>query len=204
MNKTRFEAFSDSVFAFAITLLVLGFTLPTLSHPTDRDLLSSDLFRALGKLWPNLIAYLLSFAVIGIMWQNHHAIFRLVRYIDRRTIFLNLLLLGVTVFIPFATSALGTYPTMHASTFLYGVTLSLCATAFNLLLLHLVRSNAFSEGVPPHTIRETVIAYRVGWITYVVATLVALFIPLLSFALYILIVLYYVVPRGVDTDIPAT
>jgi uncharacterized membrane protein len=203
MNKARFEAFSDSVFAFAITLLVLGFTLPTLTHPTDTDLLHSDLFRALVKLWPNLVAYMLSFAMIGIMWQNHQAIFRLVRHIDRLTVFLNLMLLVFTVFIPFATSALGTYPTMHASTFLFGVTLSLCATAYNLLLLHLVRSKAFSESALEHTIHATIIAYRVGWITYVVATLVALFVPLLSFALYIAIALYYVIPHGVDRDIPA-
>lgn len=167
MNKARFEAFSDSVFAFTITLLALGFTLPALAHPVDTDLLHSDLSRALVRLWPNLVAYMLSFAVIGIMWQNHHALFRLVRNIDRRTVFLNLLLLGVTVFIPFATSALGTYPTMHASTFLYGVTLSLSATAYNLLLIHLVGSKAFPETIPTQTIRATVIAYRVAWITYI-------------------------------------
>jgi hypothetical protein len=70
MNKTRFEAFSDGVFAFAITLLVLGFTLP--------------------ELRPKLIAYGLSFGVIGSMWQNHHALVRLVDQIDRMTVFLNL------------------------------------------------------------------------------------------------------------------
>lgn len=80
MNKARFEAFSDGVFAFAVTLLVLGFVLPAFKdHPPPE----AQVTAALLRLWPNLIAYLMSFSVIGIMWQNHHALFRLVRTVDR-------------------------------------------------------------------------------------------------------------------------
>ena len=196
MNKGRFEAFSDGVFAIAITLLVLGFALPPLEHQSDRALTL-----ALLRLWPNLIAYGLSFGVIGIMWQNHHALFRLVTRVDRVTIFLNLMLLAGTAFIPFATGTLGSYATMRASTLLYGVTLTWCATAYNLMLGHLVRSGAFESSVSAGTIEATVHAYRVGWITYAVATLISLWIPVASFALYIIIALYYLVPRGADSDI---
>jgi uncharacterized membrane protein len=198
MNKARFEAFSDGVFAFAITLLVLGFVLPQLTKPVSE----AQLLRALLQLWPNLIAYLLSFAVIGIMWQNHHAFYRLVDRIDRTTVFLNLALLAVTVFIPFATSVLGTYPTMKSSTFLYGLTLTLSATFFNLIPLHIVRTRALSETVDATTIQQTIVAYRVGWATYALATLLSLLWPLVSFALYILIAAYYLVPRGLDSDLP--
>jgi uncharacterized membrane protein len=198
MNKARFEAFSDGVFAFAITLLVLGFVLPQLTKPVSE----AQLLRALLQLWPNLIAYLLSFAVIGIMWQNHHAFYRLVDRIDRTTVFLNLALLAVTVFIPFATSVLGTYPTMKSSTFLYGLTLTLSATFFNLIPIHIVRSHALSPSVDAVTIHQTFVAYRVGWATYALATLLSLLWPLVSFALYILIAAYYLVPRGLDSDLP--
>ncbi|MFY9861347.1 MAG: TMEM175 family protein, partial [Candidatus Cybelea sp.] len=119
MNKARFEAFSDGVFAFAITLLALGFVLPELQKPTNRELTLSLL-----HLWPNLIAYALSFSVIGIMWQNHHALFRLVQHVNRKTVFWNLLLLAGTVLIPFATTTLGSYPTYSAATVLYGLVLS--------------------------------------------------------------------------------
>jgi uncharacterized membrane protein len=196
MNKTRFEAFSDGVYAFAITLLVLGFTLPEARYPSNQ-LLSLALLR----LWPNLIAYGLSFGVIGIMWQNHHALFRLVGRVDRMTVFLNLLLLAGTAFIPFATGVLGAYPTMHASTFLYGLALSWTATAYNLMLAHLVSSRAFVHGVAKATIGATVRAYRIGWLVYAIATLLALWLPILSFAAYLGIALYYLVPRGVDADI---
>lgn len=198
MDKGRFEAFSDGVFAFAITLLVLGIVLPALRAPSD-----AQLANALLGLLPNVVAYVLSFAVIGIMWQNHHALFRMIARVDRMTVFLNLLLLGATAFIPFATSTLGTYPTMRASTFVYGLVLTLCATFYNLMLMHLVRRKSFHQNVGEKTIGATIVAYRVGWVGYVVAMLLSLVEPLAAFAAYLLIAGYYVIPRGVDSDAPA-
>lgn len=198
MNKSRFEAFSDGVFAFAITLLILGIALPEFNAPPPSE---AALTHALLALWPRFIAYVLSFAVIGIMWQNHQALFRLVDRIDRLTVFANLGLLGVTVFIPFATSVLGAFPTTRPATFLYGLTLTASATAYNLMLGHLVRRHAFLASVPAASIRQTVTAYRVGWATYAAATLTSLVAPVVSFALYLLIAAYYLLPRGLDTDL---
>lgn len=82
MNKDRLEAFSDSVFGFAITLLILGIVLPELQNPPTEGILRT----ALLHLWPNLLSYALSFAVIGIMWQNHQALFRLLGRVDRTTV----------------------------------------------------------------------------------------------------------------------
>jgi uncharacterized membrane protein len=99
MSKSRFEAFSDGVFAFAITLLVLGFALPEVRVTTNAELTAK-----LIALWPNGLAYVLSFLVIGIIWQNHQAIMRLVERVDRTTVFWNLMLMGGTAFIPLATA----------------------------------------------------------------------------------------------------
>lgn len=198
MSKARFEAFSDGVFAFASTLLILGIALPLARLTTD-----SQLERSLFSLWPNALAYGLSFVVIGIMWQNHHALFRLVERVDRRTVFHNLLLLGATAFIPFATSTLGTYPTMHSSTFLYGLVLSIASVLYNSMLWHLVRTHAFHKSVTDATIQATVRAYAVGLAGYILATIVSLFVPVASFAAYLAIAVYYLVPRGVDADLNA-
>jgi uncharacterized membrane protein len=195
MSKIRFEAFSDAVFAFAITLLALGFVLPAMNAPS-----SHQLSTALLRLWPNLITYLLSFAVIGLLWQNHHALFRHVHRIDRWTVFWNLLLLAGTVLIPFATTTLGSYPTLPASAFLYGLVLSTCATFFNLMLTHLARSNAFDEEVDEKTITVTVRGYWAGWAIYVGATLLALVLPIVSFAAYLALVIYFFIPRGAEED----
>jgi uncharacterized membrane protein len=196
MNKSRFEAFSDGVFAFAITLLILGVVLPPFTHPpTD-----GELARALLGLWPNVVAYILSFAVIGIMWQNHHALFRLVERVDRTTVFHNLVLLMATVSIPFATSVLGTYEAMHSSTFLYGLVLTICASAYNIMLHHLIRTNAFHANVSEETKKQTVRAYLVGLATYISAMLLSLLWPTVSFIAYLGITGYYLFPRGVDAD----
>jgi uncharacterized membrane protein len=196
VNKSRFEAFSDGVFAFAITLLILGIVLPQLRSPSEHDLTF-----ALLRLWPNALAYALSFAVIGIMWQNHHALFHRVAHIDRRTVFINLMLLGATVFVPFATITLGTYPSMHASTFLYGLVLTGNAIFFNLLLNHLIESGSFNDDVTAHVIRPTVVAYRIGLVGYACAMLLALASPIASFVAYLGIAAYYLIPRGLDADV---
>jgi uncharacterized membrane protein len=134
------------------------------------------------------------------MWQNHHALFRRVERVDRATVLWNLLLLGGTAFIPFATSTLGRYPTMSAAAFLYGLTLSETATCYNMMLRHLARSGAFESSVSDAAIAESLKAYTTGWITYAVATLLALVLPVASFAAYIIIAVYYLIPRGVDSD----
>jgi uncharacterized membrane protein len=196
MNKGRFESFTDGVFAFAITLLILGIVLPVMHKPSEAELRDAIL-----GLWPNFIAFALSFAVIGIMWQNHHALSRFIARVDRKTVALNLILLSGTVIIPFATSTIGTYPTMHTSTLLYGLVLTYCSIAYNLILEHLIASGALEPSLSPVRIARTRFAYRVGLVTYIVATLLALVFPVLSFAAYIAITFYYFIPHGADADI---
>jgi TMEM175 potassium channel family protein len=98
VGKARLEAFSDGVFAIAITLLVL--TIPT---PED--------FRHLGDAlvdqWPAYAAYAVSFAVIGIMWLNHHTVFSHFERVDRNLVYLNLVLLATVVFVPYPTGIFG-------------------------------------------------------------------------------------------------
>src|SRR5882672_2129896 len=96
MSETgRIEAFSDGVFAIAITLLVLDLKVPR-ALQDGRTLASS-----LGAMWPSYLAFVTSFATILIMWINHHRMFTLIGRADDRVMFYNgLLLLGVTV-VPF-------------------------------------------------------------------------------------------------------
>jgi len=88
------EAFSDGVFAIAITLLVLEFGVDTATH---------DLGSQLLHIWPSYLAYVTSFLTIGVIWVNHHALFDFVGRVDRALLFLNSLLLMVVAFTPFPT-----------------------------------------------------------------------------------------------------
>jgi uncharacterized membrane protein len=101
-ETARIEAFSDGVFAIAITLLVLE-----LRPPHDPD--AATLRRHLLEMWPSYAAFLTSFATIGIMWVNHHRMFTLIRRVDHGLLMRNLLLLlGVTA-VPFPTSLVAAY-----------------------------------------------------------------------------------------------
>lgn len=197
MNRSRFENGSDGVFAIAVTLLVLGLTVPVITGPTEQALITRLL-----ALWPNFLAYALSFAVIGIMWNNHHMLFRSVERLDRNAWLINLTLLAITAFIPFATAVLGEYPTLRPAAVLYGLTLTAASITYNSLLHYLIARRMFRPFVTGAALRSTVFAYRVGLATYVAATIIAFAVPAISFALYWAITLYYLFPRGVDADLP--
>jgi uncharacterized membrane protein len=98
VTKNRMEAFSDGVFAIAITLLVL-----TISAPSDY----LHLGNALGRRWPSLAAYVVSFAVIGIMWLNHHSVLSRIEIVDRNFVYLNMVLLATVAFLPYPTGVFG-------------------------------------------------------------------------------------------------
>jgi uncharacterized membrane protein len=111
-----------------------------------------------------------------------------------------MLLLGITAFIPFATSILGQYWWSHSAAFLYGLTLTASATIFNLLMAHLIRSKAFLPSASQVAVAQTAGTYRIAWVTYAAATAIALASPPLSFALYVGIAIFHLIPRGVDSD----
>ena len=134
MDKARVEPFSDGVFAFAITLPVSGFQVPDLKTADDRAL-----FRALVAQVPQLIPYVTSFATIGIIWLNHHAMFHEVDHVEHGTLVLSLLLLFVVSFIPYPTAVLGRYGPLRSSAALYRMTLTLLGGAYTLLSRHIVK-----------------------------------------------------------------
>src|SRR5215813_474914 len=105
MESDRLEAFSDGVFAVAITLLALDLVVPGPGHHGHYPSLASEL----AKRWPAFAGYAVSFLTIGIIWVNHHTLFKNFAKIDRALLFLNLLLLFFVVAIPFATATIASY-----------------------------------------------------------------------------------------------
>jgi TMEM175 potassium channel family protein len=114
---SRIVAFSDGVFAIAITLLVLNLTI-------DKGLSGEELTDALFDNWDNLVAYGISFAVIGRFWIVHHRFFSEVRAFDGRLLGLNLLYLAWIVLIPFSSQVLGDYGGKTPSVVVYSVNLA--------------------------------------------------------------------------------
>jgi uncharacterized membrane protein len=132
----RIEALSDGVFAIAITLLVIDLKLP--------DTTEGGVWHGLVHAWPQFAAYLTSFFIIGIMWANHHSMFRSIVRADRILLFLNLLLLLWTTLLPFPTRLVaeklrdgGSNAAQAAA--VYSATLTLAAISFSLIWTYAVR-----------------------------------------------------------------
>jgi uncharacterized membrane protein len=93
-DTARIEAFSDGVFAIAITLLIIEVHVPAREH-------AETLGHELLRIWPSYLGYLTSFLTIGVMWINHHYVFELIDRVDRMMLLLNTLLLMLIAFVPF-------------------------------------------------------------------------------------------------------
>jgi TMEM175 potassium channel family protein len=189
VEKSRLEAFSDGVFAIAITLLVLEIAVPHVEHP-------SELGQALRDLWPSYLAYATSFLTIGIMWINHHTVFRQLGYVDHRFLFLNLGLLMCISFVPFPTTLLADFAWGGGGTsaaVAYGITLTITAIFFNLLWRYAAWNNRLIRpGADPQEVDGISRAYLPGPFMYGLATVVAFLSPEASAALFLAIALFYV------------
>jgi TMEM175 potassium channel family protein len=170
----RVEAFSDGVFAIAITLLILEIKIP---KPAD-----GPLAWQLLKQWPSYFAFLISFAFIGVMWINHHRLFTHIKRCDDVLLVLNLLLLlGVTV-VPFPTAVLASHirnPGQRTAALLYNGVYVFIAIVFNLLWRYAVSRNHHLLGkqVDREGVRRISKQYAFGPLCYLLCAAIAWFPP---------------------------
>ena len=190
MDRTRLEAFSDGVFAVAITLLALDLTV---AGPAGDGSLADQLH----EKWPAFLAYLISFFMIGIVWVNHHALVRSIIKVDRRLLFLNLVLLLFVVLIPFATATEADYFPANSddarlAMVLYaGVFLGVSA-GFGGIFEWTLHGQRMSQPLPPERHWPARRRFVGGALFYVLALVVALFSAVASFVLIALVAVYYV------------
>ena len=173
MSKQRVEAFSDGVFAIAITLLVL-----TIAQPQDYTGLAADL----ASRWPALAAYVVSFAVIGIMWINHHSVFRHVARIDRGVVSLNLLLLMTVAFIPYPTGVFGQAlqkgDGTRVAAVAYSITMAVNAYAWSALWLYASwRRRLLADDFPESERGIAAVLFTAGAVVYTASVGVAFVNP---------------------------
>lgn len=173
----RLEAFSDGVFAIAITLLILDLKVPPPAGP-DGVARDGRLLAELLAQWPTFLAYLTSFVTILVMWANHHALFNLIRRTDAVFLYLNGLLLLCVTFVPFPTSLVAAYMTMPRSgtqaAVIYSSTYVVLAAAFNLVWRYAShRGRLLGRAVSREAISAIDRSYRVGIPAYLVVLLLA-------------------------------
>lgn len=193
MTTARLETFADGVFAIAATLLIIDVGLPAQ--------LDDSLAAELLDIWPQYLAYAISFATIGIIWVNHHVVLAQVARADRAFLFLNLALLLSVAFIPFPTRVLAEFVRTdngQAAALLYGFTMLTMSAAFLSVWLYAsVGRRLIRPDADPKAISGITRSFLPGLPMYVAATLVALVSPEASAALFGLLALFYVVSTAV-------
>lgn len=189
-NETaRIEAFSDGVFAVAITLLIFQIHVPPHEPP-------GGLRAALVDLWPSYLAFLASFMTIGVMWLNHHRVFAMIAKKDDGLIVLNLLLLLVVTWLPFPTALLaehlrGPHRDQQTAGLVYATSLLAIAMVFNVLWRYAVRIDAVGEHATAGGISRQ---YAVGPILYALLVVIAYFSADWCLVISALYALYFALP----------
>jgi TMEM175 potassium channel family protein len=194
VTTSRVEAFSDGVFAVAITLLVLEIKVP--------ETAGRELSRRLLDEWPSFASYAVSFMVIGIIWMNHHAVFEHLGRVDRPLMAFNLFLLVWIVLIPWATELLATYmreggEAERTAALVYTGTMTMMGVAFGLLWGYAARDRRLlGVDLSDAEIRRRTRRFQAGAPVYALAAAVAIFSAPICLAINAALALYYALPGG--------
>ncbi len=179
METGRLEAFADGVFAIAATLLILDVS-------ADRP--GSALGHTVLHAWPEYVTYAVAFVTIGIMWVNHHTCLRQIDRVDRTFLMLNIALLMCIAFVPFPTRLIGDHLRdngLRAAALTYGVTLTVTSVFFASFWFYAAAGNRLiAHHADPKVVLGISRSYRPGSLIYGTATLVAIWSPPASVALF--------------------
>ncbi len=194
MTTQRLEAFSDGVFAVAITLLALDVRLPVLpASATDEEL-----YRAVLALAPKLVTYFLTFVLVGMFWIAHHRVFAAIRRVDRAMLWLNLILLLWICLVPLSAAALSAHPYTRTGVTVYGLNVICIGISLFSVWHHACRKKLLHPQTDPGFIRLSYYRTMVGTPVYAVAVAVSFWSPKVSCVIFFFALIMYLVPGQVD------
>jgi uncharacterized membrane protein len=180
----RFNAFTDGVFAIAITLLVLELSVPAID---------GRLLPALAEQWQEFLGYLISFVFIGGIWVSHAGMTKLMRHADTLAYGINLLLLLFVGVLPFSTNLLVTHlsgPDVEAAVVIYGINVLLASLCLSLLMFYIASERSLViDGVADETLEAKV---RQRWVVIglnIAAIALAVVAPLAAVGVYLFMTL---------------
>lgn len=198
LETSRLEAFSDGVFAIAITLLIIEVAVPEGHGP---------LLDRLVDQWPSYLVYALSFATIGVMWMNHHNICPLIERTTHGLVLANLALLLVVAFIPFPTKVLGEnlrdvpLADKRTAALFYNGTFLLMAVLYNTFWQSAAWKNRLIKRGYESQAAAVSRVYWPGSPAYVVAIAVAFWSPIGSIIANTIVMFLYGLPiRGLNLE----
>jgi uncharacterized membrane protein len=201
VGTNRLESFSDGVIAVAITLLVLGISIPSPDLKPSQSLIDQ-----LGHRWPEYAAYAVSFVTIGIIWINHHAMISRLKRADHSILILNLLLLLTIGLLPFATGVMAAYLRAPSGQSLaaavYSGSFLLMSVAFAALNRHILldRPHMLSGELSLPERRKILARSVVGLLPYLLATILAFASAYVTLAICAALAIFYALPLASGVD----
>jgi uncharacterized membrane protein len=193
-KKNRLEAFSDGVFAIAITLMVLEIAIPVENGE------GTHLLSGLAHEWPVYLTYFISFMTIGVVWMEHSALVDGLDHIDGIFMRLNLVLLLFCAFLPFPTRLMsefaGDVPGERVAVVFYGLVLLMMTVMLLLMGRHAENEGLFGEDVEDERKEKARVKYQLlpGLIAYIAGGALGLLSPRIGVIIYLLIALYLAIP----------
>ena len=181
VTKSRLEAFSDGVIAIIITIMVLELRPPEGAAIED-----------LGHLWPTFLSYVLSFALLGTWWANHHHLLHTAKTVNGLVLWANLHLLFWLSLYPFATAWVGESHFSPIPVAAYGLLLLLSAIAYYGMVRALIRTPGQAPALAAAVGRD--VKGKISPVMFAVAIPIALAAPVVALAIYAAVVILWIVP----------
>jgi TMEM175 potassium channel family protein len=186
-GKGRLESLTDGVFAIIMTILVFNISVPELILFTEGDFASERLSAKFADLWPDFLAYVISFSTLGAFWVAHHRIFRWILYVDRPLIWINISFLMIIGLIPFSTTLLTQYLDSQNSIFAFSFNAILAGLLIYVIYYYVKRNpdlvdksiQALIEKSSSRRIVATILTYSVAIIFSFIYLQASLFLLLL-------------------------
>ena len=198
MSAGRLEALGDGIFSVVMTVMVIELRIPEVHGNSLHDFLS-----ALYQIRQEMLCFLISFIVLGIMWFGHRMVFEYISKTNRYFIFLGVLFYMIVCLVPFSTKFLAVNTLEWGALVTYGVNLSMCnLSLFAQWKYGIGRSSLHARIIPGEIRKEARFLFIISPLLYSVAIVFAFFQPWVSIGIYCVTPVLYLIPNKLDKYLP--
>jgi uncharacterized membrane protein len=191
-RRDRTEALTDGLFATVMTILVLSLVVPTVTGPNTAATLQADVY----GLIPDVLAYIVTFIFLGVLWISHQNMFSHIITIDLRTLWVNILLLLSVALAPFSTALLGRYPLQPIAVVTYGINALVVSILFNILWFYPRIQHLTHEEPNQEIVAKRSKIVLVGPAAYTLAIIFSFLAPEISLGLFAFVTVFYIIFGG--------
>ncbi len=198
LRSVRLEALGDGIFAVAMTILAFELKWPNLPDTSLNSFVQS--FR---HILPDLLCYVISFVILGIMWFGHRMVFEYIGKTNRHFIFLGVIFYMMICLVPFSTRFLAENKLQWGTILVYGLNLSFCNLALYAQWSYAIHRKDFLDRELPHKVKMAAkISFLISPFIYAIAIVFSFWLPQLSIIFFIITPLLYLLPNELDKYLP--